>query len=301
MRAEGANDKLAAWDWRYYAEKLRKAHFDLDEAELKPYFALDNMIAAAFACAQKLFGIVATPRTDIPVWHPDVKVWDIHSARGPPARHFLRRLFRPRVKAQRRLDDGAARSAQDRRRRSCRGPLVLNVMNFSKAPAGRTDAAVVRRCPYAVSRIRPRAAWPVVRCDLSDDFRHPRRHRFRRTAVAALRALAGAAGSPAYLRETLQDRGADAGGIACETEGRAYLQSGLCDGGICRVRAGRSRLPRTVVGGKSRRASKFEKDALARIGMPQEIAMRHRSPHFTHVFSGGGYARRPITAPCGRR
>ncbi len=82
MRAEGANEKLAAWDWRYYAEKLRKAHFDLDEAELKPYLTLDNMIAAAFACAQKLFGITATPRMDVPAWHPDVKVWDIHSAQG---------------------------------------------------------------------------------------------------------------------------------------------------------------------------------------------------------------------------
>ena len=138
MRKEGANDKLAAWDWRYYAEKLRKAHFDLDESELKPYFTLDNMIAAAFACAQKLFGIIATPRTDVPVWHPDVRVWDIHSREGRLLGTFFGDYF---ARASKR--SGAWMTVlRDQRKIDADGktadirPLVLNVMNFSKAPAG---------------------------------------------------------------------------------------------------------------------------------------------------------------------
>ena len=58
---EGGNFALAPWDWRYYAEKLRKAHYDLDEAEIKPYFQLDNMIEAAFETATRLFGLTFKP------------------------------------------------------------------------------------------------------------------------------------------------------------------------------------------------------------------------------------------------
>ncbi len=74
---EGGNFKLAAWDWRYYAEKLRKARYDLDEAEIKPYFELSKMIEAAFYTANKLFGLGFHERRDVPVYHPDVRVWEV--------------------------------------------------------------------------------------------------------------------------------------------------------------------------------------------------------------------------------
>ena len=96
IRAEGGNFKLAPWDWRYYAEKLRKARCDLDEAELKPYLPLDGIIAAAFATAQRLFGLSFTraPR------RPDLASGRAH-VRGdrpqrPPHGGVLRRLFRAR-------------------------------------------------------------------------------------------------------------------------------------------------------------------------------------------------------------
>ncbi len=82
VRSEGGNFTLAAWDWRYYADKLRKALHDLDEAELKPYFRLDRMIEAAFYTANRLFGLTFTPRADVPVYHPDVRVWDVQAADG---------------------------------------------------------------------------------------------------------------------------------------------------------------------------------------------------------------------------
>ena len=74
VQAEGGNFKLAGCDWRYYAEKVRKAKFDVDEAEVKPYLQLDSVIAAAFDVAGKLFKVTFKERTDLPVYHPDVRV-----------------------------------------------------------------------------------------------------------------------------------------------------------------------------------------------------------------------------------
>src|SRR5580658_4857829 len=79
---EGANFALAPWDWRYYAEKLRQRRANFDDAAIKPYLALDRMIEAAFDCAGRLFGLSFAERTDIPVWHPDVRVWEVRDRAG---------------------------------------------------------------------------------------------------------------------------------------------------------------------------------------------------------------------------
>lgn len=75
IRREGGNFDLAPWDWRYYAEIMRKRDFEISEAEIKPYFQLDKMIEAAFWTAGKLFGLSFRERHDVPVYHPDVRVW----------------------------------------------------------------------------------------------------------------------------------------------------------------------------------------------------------------------------------
>src|ERR1700730_8356258 len=72
---EGGNFALAPWDWRYYAEKLRQVRANFDDAAIKPYLVLDHMIEAAFDCATRLFGVTFAERKDVPVWHPDVRVW----------------------------------------------------------------------------------------------------------------------------------------------------------------------------------------------------------------------------------
>src|SRR5437764_1211990 len=79
---EGGNSSLAPWDWRYYAEKLRQRRANFDDAAIKPYLALDNMIDAAFDCATRLFGLTFSERKDVPVWHPDVRVWEVKDANG---------------------------------------------------------------------------------------------------------------------------------------------------------------------------------------------------------------------------
>ncbi len=77
VRQEGGNFTIAPWDWRYYAEKLRKVRCDIDEATVKPYFQLHHIIEAAFYTAYKLFGLTFERRKDVATWHPDVRVWEV--------------------------------------------------------------------------------------------------------------------------------------------------------------------------------------------------------------------------------
>src|SRR5262249_60198248 len=77
VQAEGSNFELAQWDWRYYAERVRKAHFAVDDGEIKPYLQLDSVIAAAFDVAGKLFGLTFTERKDLPVYHPEVRIFEV--------------------------------------------------------------------------------------------------------------------------------------------------------------------------------------------------------------------------------
>ena len=122
---EGGNFALAPWDWRYYAEKLRQAKANFDDAAIKPYLVLDHMIEAAFDCATRLFGITFTERKDIPVWHPDVRVWEVEGPRRQPQGAVLRRLLRAALQALGRLDDLAARPAEARRRHRAAGHQCL--------------------------------------------------------------------------------------------------------------------------------------------------------------------------------
>src|SRR5471032_1408847 len=130
---EGGNFALAPWDWRYYAEKLRQVRANFDDAAIKPYLSLDHMIDAAFDCATRLFGVSFTERKDIPVWHPDVRVWEVRDRTGKHQALFYGDYFaRPSKRSgawmtslrdQQKLDGEVA-------------PLILNVCNFSKGADG---------------------------------------------------------------------------------------------------------------------------------------------------------------------
>jgi peptidyl-dipeptidase Dcp len=80
--SEQGGFKLAPWDWRYYAEKLRKAKYELDDTELRPYFKLENVQMGVFVLAEKLFGLKFVERKDIPVYHPEVKVYEVRESDG---------------------------------------------------------------------------------------------------------------------------------------------------------------------------------------------------------------------------
>src|SRR5262249_53415490 len=128
-RAEGANEPIAPWDWRYYAEKVRQRQYALDEAELKPHFVLANMICAAFAAATRLFGVSVVERPGCPVYHPDVRAFEVRDAAGKAIGLFLRDDFaRPGKRS------GAWMSSY-REQQMLDGeilPIVVNNNNFSK-------------------------------------------------------------------------------------------------------------------------------------------------------------------------
>ena len=129
---EGGNFALAPWDWRYYAEKLRKARYDLDEAEIKPYFQLDKMIEAAFETAHRLFGLTFTP-VDVPLYHPDARAWEVTDADGRHVGLFIGDYF-----ARGSKHSGAWMTSlrdQEKLAGDIR-PIILNVCNFSKPAAG---------------------------------------------------------------------------------------------------------------------------------------------------------------------
>ncbi|MDQ2953948.1 MAG: M3 family metallopeptidase, partial [Pseudomonadota bacterium] len=130
IQTEGGNFKLAPWDWRFYAEKLRKARHDLDEATIKPYLQLEKMIEAAFDTARRLFGLSFAPLDDAPVWHPDVRVWEVRGADGSHVGLFFGDYF-----ARASKHSGAWMTTlrdQEKLAGDIR-PLVVNVMNFAKA------------------------------------------------------------------------------------------------------------------------------------------------------------------------
>ena len=131
--AEGGKYKLEAWDWRYYAEKVRKSRFDLDQDQLKPYFQLDKMLEAQFFVAGELWGLKFAPRTDLPVYHPDVRIWEVRERDG----RFIG-LFYGDFYSRPSKQSGAWMSSYRNQRKlgGVRTPVVVNVCNFNKPAAG---------------------------------------------------------------------------------------------------------------------------------------------------------------------
>jgi len=287
-RAEGLNEPLEPWDWRYYAEKVRRAQYDLDEAEVKPYFVLDNMVAAAFDTAGHLFGLTFTARGDLPVYHPDVRVWEVRDQEGAPVGLFLHDNFaRPGKRS-------GAWSSRYRDQQNLDGPvapLVVNNNNFARSdPAGGAptllsfdDARTLfhefgHGLHALLSRVRyPSQSGTAVRRDFvefpSQIFEH------WMSAPQNLRRYARhcQTGEPIpeeLLRRLLAARTFNEGFATVE-----YTASALIDLELHRDPQAENLDP-----------DRFEREFLQRYEVPREIGLRHRPAHFQHLFAGGGYA-----------
>ena len=133
MDKEGKGEKLEAWDWWYYTEKLRKEKYNLEEEDIKPYFKLENVRDGAFAVAGKLYGITLTKLNGIPVYHPDVEVFEVKAADGSQLGIFYVDYF-PRPGKS-----GGAWMSNYREQSGDIRPLVCNVCSFTK-PVGDTPS-----------------------------------------------------------------------------------------------------------------------------------------------------------------
>ena len=285
-----ASVELQAWDWRYYTEKLRQQRFDLDEATVKPYFALDRMVVALFDVAQRLFGLRFIAQPQIAVYHADVQVYEVRSQDDALVGVFLHDNFARTGKRS-----GAWMSAyrsQSRNADAAGGsvlPIIVNNNNFAKGAPGEPtllsfdDARTLfhefgHGLHGLLSNVNfERLSGTSVLRDFvelpSQLFEHwlsepevLRRHaRHFRTGEA--------------IPDALVDKLRAASRFNQGYETVRYTASALVDMAVH---------AQTHVDGLD--ISAFEAAELKRIGMPAGVGMNHRLAHFQHLFAGSSYA-----------
>ncbi|WP_424989898.1 M3 family metallopeptidase [Fluviibacterium sp. S390] len=282
MRADGINGDLEPWDWRYYAEKRRKAEHDLDEAELKPFLQLDRMIEAAFSCAHRLFGIEARP-VDVPLYHPDCRAWEI-TRNGEHLALFIGDYF---ARASKRSGAWCSAMRSQQKLAGNIRPVVINVCNFAKPEAGQPallsydDARTLfHEFGHALHQMLSDVTYESISgTSVARDFvelpSQLYEHWLEVPEVLAEFATLADTGAPMpadMLDRLLKAKNFDQGFATVE-----YVASALVDLAFHEGTA-----PEDVM---ARQA-----EVLADIGLPHAITMRHASPHFAHVFSGDGYS-----------
>jgi peptidyl-dipeptidase Dcp len=283
---EGGNFALAPWDWRYYAEILRQRRANFDDAAIKPYLVLDHMIAAAFDCATRLFGITFSERKDIPAWHPDVRVWEVRDRDGKHKGLFYGDYFaRPSKRSgawmtslrdQQKLDGEIA-------------PLIINVCNFAKGAEGEPsllspdDARTLfHEFGHALHGMLSNVTYPSLSGTsvFTDFVELPSQlyeHWLEQPQVLRQFARHYQTGEPLpddLLQRFLAARKFNQGFATVE-----FVSSALIDLEF-----------HTQPASASRDVAAFEKAELEKIGMPAEIVLRHRPTQFGHIFSGDHYA-----------
>jgi peptidyl-dipeptidase Dcp len=282
VAAHGGNFELAAWDWRYYAEKLRKERYDLDEAEVMPYFQLEKMIAAAFDTAHRLFGLDFAERHDVPVYHPDVRVWEV-SRNGQHVGLFYGDYFaRPSKR-------GGAWMSSFRDQENLTKPvtpLIVNNCNFNKGEPALLSFDEARTLFHEfghalhglLSQVRfPRLSGTNVATDFVELPSQIYEHWMEVPETLERFAIHAETGKPipkALIDKLKAARNFNKGFATVE-----FLASALVDLDY-----------HTLEEPGALEPPKFQQATLDRIGMPREIVMRHASPHFQHVFAGDGYS-----------
>ena len=282
---EGGNFALAPWDWRYYAEKLRKARYDLDESEIKPYFELDRMIAAAFDTAGRLFGLSFTP-VDVPLYHPDARAWEVTDKSGAHVGLFIGDYF---ARASKHSGAWMTSLRDQEKLTGSVTPIILNICNFSKPASGEPallsfdDARTLfHEFGHALHGLLSNVTYPLLSgTAVPSDFVELPSQLYEHwlEVPEILQTYARHARTGAPMPQDLLDRV-----LATRTfnQGFALVEYTSCAILDLDVHA----LPQS----DELDVDGFEKQALERIHMPAELVMRHRLPHFQHLFSGGGYA-----------
>jgi len=282
MHQDGVNGDLAPWDWRHYAEKRRLAEHDLNEAELKPYFQLDQMIAAAFDCANRLFGLTFTP-IEAPLYHPDARAWNV-TRDGRHMAVFIGDYFaRPSKRSGAWCSRFRAQSALDGEVR----PITVNVCNFAKSPEGQPslltfdDAhTLFHEFGHALHSMLSDVTYQMISgTSVARDFVELPSQLYEHWLTVpevlqkyATHAITGAPIAQDLLNRLLAAKNFDQGFATVE-----YAASALVDLAFHDQAAPTDPLAK-------------QSEILASLGMPKAITMRHATPHFAHVFSGDGYS-----------
>ena len=283
---EGDNHAIEPWDWAYYGEKLRKRDLDLDDAEVKPYLQLDRMIDAAFDTANRLFGLSFVELPDAPRHHADARVWEVRDREGAHRGIFIGDYFaRPSKRSGAWMSGFRTQHKLDGEVR----PIIVNTMNFSKPAAGGTalltfdDARTLfHEFGHGLHGLMSDVTYPRISgTSVARDFVELPSQLFEHWLMEPelLREFARHSETGEPIPDILLDKVRRAqtfaqGGVTVQ-----YLASAIIDLEMHRSEIGADFDPLA-----------FEQATLERIGMPDGLVMRHRTPHFGHVFSGDGYS-----------
>lgn len=282
----GINISIEPWDWRYWAEQVRQRDFDLDESEVKQYLTLDNVIAASFEVAGRLFGLTFRERNDIKAYHDDVRAFDVMDRDGQPVGLFLGDYFARPSKRSGAWMTGFR--SQERLRADTR-PIILNVMNFAKPQPGAQallsfdDARTLfHEFGHGLHGLLSNVTYPsLAGTSVERDFvelpSQLYEHWLEQPEILKRFACHCQTGAPMpdQLIEKIMAAATFNQGFATVE----YLGSALVDMAFHGPDYTPDVDPIT-----------FEAETLDRIGLPSEITMRHRAPHFLHIFAGDGYS-----------
>jgi peptidyl-dipeptidase Dcp len=279
MHEDGINGDLEPWDWRYYAEKRRKAEHDLDEALLKPYLQLDRMIEAQFACANRLFGLEFTP-LEIPLYHADCRAWEV-TRDGAHVAVFIGDYF---ARGSKRSGAWCSAMRSQAKFPEVQAPVVINVCNFAKSePAllSYDDARTLfHEFGHALHQMLSDVTYESVSgTSVARDFVELPSQLYEHWLEVpevlqefATHAETGEAMPAQMLAKVLGAANFDMGFATVE-----YVASALVDLAFHEGPAPSDPMAKQA-------------EVLASLGMPKAITMRHATPHFAHVFAGDGYS-----------
>jgi peptidyl-dipeptidase Dcp len=284
-KKEGADITIEPWDYRTYAEKVRRQKYDLDDDQLKPYLQLEKLREGMFWVAGRLFDLHFTPAKGVPVQHPDVRVWQVKDGKG---RHVGLWYFDPWAREGKR--SGAWMNAYRPQERFDGeiATIVSNNANFVKGKPGEPvlvswiDATTLfHEFGHALHGLCSSVTYPSLSgTDVARDYvEFPSQllERWLATPEVLNRfAVHFRTGKPmpkALIRKIERAQKFNQGFDTVE-----YLSGALVD------------MKAHLATGGPIDAAAFERETLAALGMPREIVMRHRLPHFLHVFAGDGYS-----------
>jgi peptidyl-dipeptidase Dcp len=287
--ALGHQITIEPWDWYYYAEKVRTARYDFDEASVKPYFSLERITDAAFDCAQQLFGVRFRHLPDVAAYHPDVKTYEVTDSNGHLVAIFLHDNFaRPTKRG------GAWMSAYRLQSRTGeRGeaviPIIVNNNNFAKGAPGQ---------PTLLSYDDARTLFHEFGHGLHGMLSNVRFERLSGTSVlrdfvelpsqlfehwlsepSVLKKHARHYQTGEVIPDALISRMLLARSFNQGFDAATFCASGLVDLRLHKLESF-----------EELDLAKFEQTQLAEIQMPRQLYMRHRLPHFLHLFASAGYA-----------
>ena len=282
--AEGHDFKLAAWDWWQYAEKVRKAKYDLDEASLKPYLSLDNVLNGAFDTANKLWGLTFTELHDIDMYHPDARVWEVKDKDGSHLGVFIGDYFsRSNKRGGAWMSSFKGQSNLDGQQR----PVVVNVCNFP-APVGDAPSllsfdnvtTLFHEFGHALHGLVTNTTYQSMSGtsgprDFTEFPAQILEHWAKEPAVLktfATHYQTGEAMPDELIAKLLKAAKFNQGFANTE-----YLAASLLDMDWHTLKAGEA----------LKDADHFERTAMEKVGLIDEIVPRYRSTYFSHIFAGG--------------